>query len=119
MKQDESAGRAKRGGGLNLDFDAAEREIADAGPSPEDVFLREWRREIFALALGELRASSARTGKQVPYRIFEQYDLCESDRPSYAELAAEHAIAITSVTNHLAWARRELRRLVAELSGRI
>lgn len=119
MKQDESAGRIKRGGGLALDFDAAEQEIAAAGPSPEDVFLREWRREVFGLALDALRASMADTGKQVPYRIFEQYDLCDGERPSYAELAAEHGMAVTSVTNHLAWARRELRRLVAELSSRI
>jgi RNA polymerase sigma factor (sigma-70 family) len=118
-KQDESAGRIKRGGGLILNFDEAEREIAAAAPSPDDVFLREWRREVFARALDELRALAVRLEKEIPYRIFEQYDLCESERPSYAELAAEHGIAVTSVTNHLAWARRELRRLVAELSDRV
>ena len=113
MKQDESAGRLKRGGGLTqvFDFDAADREIAGA-PSVEDVFLREWQREMFALALQDLRDCCHRHGKQIHHRIFEQYDLAESARPNYAELAAEHGIPVTTVTNHLAWARRELRRLV-------
>ena len=34
--------------------------------------------------------------------------------PSYAELAREMGIPETQVTNHLAWARREFRRLVLE-----
>ena len=41
--------------------------------------------------------------------IFEAYDLADGERPSYAELAARHGIPETSVTNHLAWARRMLR----------
>jgi RNA polymerase sigma factor (sigma-70 family) len=115
MKQDEAAGRVKRGGDVEiatLDFDAAEREMAAASPSAEDVFYREWQREIFALALEDLREHCRTTGKEAQYRIFEQYDLSASDRPSYAELAAEHRIPATTVTNYLAWARRELRRLV-------
>src|SRR6476646_10129188 len=50
MKQDESAGRLKRGGELEIasfDFETAEREIASASPSPEDIFFREWQREMF------------------------------------------------------------------------
>jgi RNA polymerase sigma factor (sigma-70 family) len=117
MKQDESAGRLKRGGGTefaSLDFDAAEREIAASPPSPEDVFFREWRREIFAASLEDLRRLCRDSGKQRHYRIFEQYDLADATRPGYAELAAEHGVPVTAVTNHLAWARRELRRLVME-----
>ncbi|HEY7924248.1 MAG TPA: hypothetical protein VII62_13770, partial [Vicinamibacteria bacterium] len=34
--------------------------------------------------------------------------------PDYATLAREFALPVTQVTNHLAWARRELRRLVLE-----
>jgi RNA polymerase sigma factor (sigma-70 family) len=117
MKQDESAGRLKRGGGTEFaafDFDAAEREIAASAPSPEEVFFREWRREIFAAALADLRRLCIENHKQVHLRIFEQYDLTETARPSYAELAADHGIPVTGVTNYLAWARRELRRLVLE-----
>jgi DNA-directed RNA polymerase specialized sigma24 family protein len=112
MKQDESASRLKRGGGKTVlfDFDAAERELAGS-PSVEDVFLREWQREMFALGLQDLRALCADQAKTLQFHIFEQYDLAD-ERPSYAELAAEHTIPVTSVTNYLAWARRELRRLV-------
>ena len=115
QKQNEFAGRLKRGGGseiLGFDYDAAEREIASSMPSPEDLFFREWRREIFSLALEDLRDCCVRSGKQVQHRIFEQYDLAEGERPSYTVLAAEHGIPVTSVTNYLAWARRELRRLL-------
>jgi RNA polymerase sigma factor (sigma-70 family) len=119
-KQDESAMRLKRGGGaeLTFDFEAAERELASTAPSPEDVFLREWQREMFALALEDLRTLCHANGKQLSYRLFEHYDLADSGRPSYAELAAEHGIAVTTVTNHLAWARRELRRLMLARSER-
>lgn len=113
MKQDERANRLKRGGGATMlcDFEAAEREIAGA-PSVEDVFLREWQRQMFALGLEDLRAFCQSTGKSVQHAVFEAYDLADGDRPSYAELATRHAIPVTSVTNYLAWARRELRRLV-------
>jgi DNA-directed RNA polymerase specialized sigma24 family protein len=92
---------------MAFDFETAERELASTEPTPEDVFLREWEREVFARALADLKA----LGKPIPWRVFEQYDLCDEPRPSYAELAAEHGIPVTTVTNHLAWARRELRRL--------
>jgi RNA polymerase sigma factor (sigma-70 family) len=116
LKQDETAGRLKRGGGVEFtfDFDAAERELASTAPSAEDVFLREWEREVFARALAELRELCRSTGRERQYRVFEQYDLAEGARPSYAELAAEHGIPGTQVTNWLAWCRRELRRLVRE-----
>jgi RNA polymerase sigma factor (sigma-70 family) len=115
-KQDESAGRLKRGGGVEFtfDFEAAERELADRAPSPEDVFLREFEREVFARALADLGDLCESTGRATQHRIFEQYDLTDGARPGYAELAEEHGIPATSVTNYLAWCRRELKRLVRE-----
>src|SRR5262245_47527502 len=112
MKQDESAQRLKRGGGAVFDFDGAERELAASGGSPDDIFLREWQREVFARAVDDLRESYVAAGKHVQFRIFEQYDLAEGTRPDYAELACEHGISVAAVTNQLAAARRELRRLV-------
>ena len=116
MKQDQSASRLKRGGDVEFtfDFDAAERELASTAPSAEDVFLRESEREMFALALDDLRAVCRAAGKHSQLGIFEQYDLADDPRPSYAELAAEHNIPVTSVTNYLAWTRRELRRLLRD-----
>jgi RNA polymerase sigma factor (sigma-70 family) len=115
MKQNEAAHRLKRGGAVTFvfDFEAAERELAGS-PSPEDIFFREWRREMFALALQDLKEHCKAADRHTQYRIFEQYDLAEGGRPSYAALAAEHHLPVTTVTNHLAWARRELRRLLRE-----
>ena len=36
------------------------------------------------------------------------------ERPSYAELAAQNGLTVPTVTNYLAWSRRELRRFAAE-----
>lgn len=114
-----AASRLKRGGSaqaLSLDFETAEREleIATADATPEDVFHREWQRRMFELAIADLRAASAGQGKAVPFRVFEQYDLTAGERPSYEDLAREHSIAVTDVTNYLAWARRALKRQLLE-----
>jgi DNA-directed RNA polymerase specialized sigma24 family protein len=81
----------------------------------EAEFQREWARSLFALAVEDLRARCARTGKEVAFALFERYDIegaDSHDRPSYAELAAAHGLPVTQVTNHLHWARRELRAAV-------
>ena len=113
--------RQKRNAKLeSLDFSAAERELAlaDSNGTPEDIFHREWQRRLFELAITDLRRECDAGDKQVRFRIFEQYDLTTDLRPDYAALAAEHDVAVTTVTNHLAWARREIRRLVKERLAR-
>ena len=89
-------------------------EDSAATESPEQAFEREWQRQLFALALDDLRAHCEASGKLLQFRIFEAYDLAAGGRPSYADLAALHGIAETSVTNHLAWARRMLREFVTD-----
>ncbi len=106
-----TATRLKRGG--DVQFEPIDEQAATTA-SPEEVFEREWQRQLFALALDDLRARCDACGKQIQLRIFEAYDLAGGDRPSYADLAARHGIPETSVTNHLAWARRTLRQLVTE-----
>lgn len=106
-----AAHRQKRGGGIRLES-LEDRDLA--GESPEEAFEREWRRQLFALALGDLRACAVRESKDLQLAIFEAYDLECGERPTYAALAARYGIAETSVTNHLAWARRKLRSLVTE-----
>jgi RNA polymerase sigma factor (sigma-70 family) len=106
-----AANRQKRGGGV--EFEPVEEQAATT-ESPEQIFEREWQRQLFALALDELRAHCEGCGRQLQFRIFEAYDLADSGRPSYAELAAQYGIPETSVTNHLAWARRMLRAFVTE-----
>jgi RNA polymerase sigma factor (sigma-70 family) len=119
LKVHESETREKRGGGavvLSLDFPSAERELPLTTPegSPEDIFYREWQRQIFALALEDLRRWCRESGKEAQLAVFEAYDLAAAERPSYQELADRHGTPVTNITNYLAWARRELRRLTLE-----
>jgi DNA-directed RNA polymerase specialized sigma24 family protein len=119
-----AAGRLKRGGGqapLSLDFEGAEAELrrhgAGEGLGLDEFFHREWVRSLFGLAVEDLRRWAEASGRSVHFRLFERYDLEGPDspeRPSYGELAAEHGIPVTQVTNFLAATRRELRRLVLE-----
>jgi len=106
-----AARRVKRGG--DIEFEPVSEQAAST-ESPEQIFEREWQRQLFALALDDLRAHCAEAGKQLHFAIFDAYDLADGDRPSYADLAARHGIAETAITNHLAWARRMLRALVTE-----
>ena len=116
--------RLKRGGGathLPLDFAGAEQDLAFAGPpgadDPDAMFQREWMRSLFTLAVDSLRSECEAGGREVRYRLFMRCDLDPVEgrpRPSYRELAEEFALPVTQVTNHLAWARREFRRLVLE-----
>jgi RNA polymerase sigma factor (sigma-70 family) len=121
---DRDARRLKRGGGtplLSLEFELAEGELARTGlPSPEgldDFFEKEWVRSLFTAAVEQLRSTSEARGKEVVFTLFQRYDLDDAQpgRPTYADLAREYAISITDVTNHLAAARREFRRISLEL----
>jgi len=109
--QHAAAGRQKRGG--EIEFEPV-GEQAVATESPEQAFEREWQRQLFSLAIDDLRAHCEECGKQAQFRVFQAYDLADAERPSYAELAARHAIPETSVTNYLAWARRMLREFISE-----
>jgi hypothetical protein len=106
---------------LALDFGAAEGELGrsrrDPTPSMDELFYREWVRSLFAAAIDLLRVRLERAGRGLQFALFERYDLADGDgreRPSYGELAAEHAIPVTQVTNYLASARREFRRIVLD-----
>jgi RNA polymerase sigma factor (sigma-70 family) len=114
-------GRLKRGGGVDLlplDFATAEGEVrrhdAPVDDDPDATFEREWARGLFERAIESLRADCAADGHEARFRAFERYDLAgdDADRPSYAALAAELSLPVTTITNHLAWARREFRRRV-------
>jgi RNA polymerase sigma factor (sigma-70 family) len=133
--------RLKRGGdraavpldsapGWHPDYAAAEGELgrqgravpadrlADGSPEsdPEGWFHREWRRALFQRAVARLRARAA-GGREVRFTIFARYDLdgAREEGLTYAALGEELGLPATQVTNHLAWARRELRKIVLEL----
>ena len=127
--QEKAAHRIKRGGDallLSLDFEAAEGELGRAGRSAlpetalpaavEEFFQQEWLRHLFSLSVEALREELNARSKAVYFRLFERYDLEEenSKRPTYQQLAKEFGVAATDVTNFLAHARREFRRIVLE-----
>jgi RNA polymerase sigma factor (sigma-70 family) len=121
--EDKAARRLKRGGDaivLPLAFERAEGELSAAdipsGDSPERCFDAEWARSLFGLALDALRATCAAEGRLAHLDIFERYDLGDPSggRPTYEALGRPHGLSAAQVTNHLAWARREFRRLLLD-----
>jgi RNA polymerase sigma factor (sigma-70 family) len=124
--EDKAGRRQKRGGNIAhvaLDFAAAEEELGGAVmdpaaiPSPESLeefFEKEWLRSLFSLAVEELRKFCNARGRERSFRLFEAYDLDGNDKVSYEQLARDYAIAVTDVTNALAWARREFREIALE-----
>ena len=114
-------GRLKRGGAVTIvpiDLPDAERELQQQARSAvtdfDTFFHREWLRSLFAEAASRLRDACSGRGRPHRFALFELYDLAEDedDRPSYAELARRFDLSATDVTNELAAARREFRRLV-------
>ena len=124
--EDKAGRRQKRGGNialLALDFAAAEEELGGTVmdpakiPSPESLeefFEKEWLRSLFSLAVEELRELCKSRQRERTFRLFEAYDLEGHDKISYEQLAKDYSIAVTDVTNTLAWARREFRRIALE-----
>jgi RNA polymerase sigma-70 factor (ECF subfamily) len=116
--------RLKRGGGASFvpleseDKDGEPRELPlTDGSDLEAEFQREWARSLWTLAVEALRERSLGTSREVAFALFERYDLEDHDaaeRPRYADLAGEFSLPVTQVTNHLHWARQELRKVVLE-----
>lgn len=128
--QKKSDQRLKRGAGqdhLSLDFAGVENELTSNLPAPdlnpEDFFHREWVRSLFILSIETLEEFYRQTGRELHFKIFELYDLEESaaDKVSYGSLANQFALKTTDVTNYLAAARRDFRKIllqkVRELTG--
>jgi RNA polymerase sigma factor (sigma-70 family) len=124
MNEYKAACRQKRGGEvqhLALDFSGADEELGTvdaaaiaSAESLDEFFEKEWIRSLFALAVEELRALATEREREGAFRLFEAYDLEGDDDISYQQLAEQNGIAVTEVTNALAWARREFRRIALE-----
>src|SRR5229473_4834961 len=124
--EDKAGRRQKRGGNelhVALDFAAAEEELGATVmdpaliPSPESLeefFEKEWVRSLFALAVEDLRELCVARERERTFRLFESYDLDGNEKLSYEQLSKEFGIPVTDVTNVLAWARREFRRIALE-----
>jgi RNA polymerase sigma factor (sigma-70 family) len=122
--EQKAASRLKRGGGRTItpvdvsrfDEDLAAHARSDE-PDPERWFHREWIRGLFADAVDRLRVRCESSGRSTAFTLFHRYDIepeGAAPRPTYADLARETGIAVTAVTNELAWARRAFREIVLE-----
>ena len=83
----------------------------------EAWFDREWVRSLFEASVEALRRETSDTAREVRFRILARHDLeptHDENRPTYRAIAEEFGLSVTQVTNHLAWARRELKRHVHE-----
>ncbi|MGH9539720.1 MAG: RNA polymerase sigma factor, partial [Terriglobales bacterium] len=85
--QEKAARRLKRGGDvqvLSLDFESAEGELQQievpSSESMEEFFEREWARNIFSLALEQLRQECEQRGKQIHFQLLELYDVDEAGK---------------------------------------
>lgn len=108
------AAEQRRTPALPVDFEAAERELS-AVPATgiEDYFQAEWVRHLFSEAVALLQQEYESSGRERQYALFARYDLDEAAAQlTYEQLAAEFAIPATRVTNWLAAARRDFRRIV-------
>lgn len=119
LQQRKAARADKRGGQagvLSLDFVTAEgelrgREVADPGDI-EELFEREFVRELFTQSVGQLRQELEARGRDVVFAAFDRHDLGPDQGISYADLARELGISVSQVTNHLHAARRRFREIV-------
>src|SRR6267142_1596258 len=126
MNEDKAGKRQKRGGTIPhvaLDFAAAEEELGATAIDPatiaspeslEEFFEKEWVRSLFALAVEDLRELCEERERARTFHLFESYDLDGNKQITYEQLSKEFGIPVTDVTNALAWARREFRKIALE-----
>jgi RNA polymerase sigma factor (sigma-70 family) len=120
LTAEEARKRIKRGGGFEMvaaDSAEAEREFARSSPAldPETAFDREWARNLFARSIAILEQRLSALDKRRYFEALKLYDLHDGpDRPSYADVGAALGVEVTTVTNYLHAARKELRSIVLE-----
>ena len=122
MNEDKAAQRLKRGGDvalLPLALESSEGEwmqLPIAAPrTPEEIFTREFARSLFGLAIERLRRECIAKGRSLHFQLLELYDIDEGgEELTYDDVARRFGLKATDVTNYLAWARREFRRIVLQ-----
>ena len=126
MNENKAGQRQKRGGStphVALDFAAADEELGATAIDPakitspeslEEFFEKEWVRSLFALAVEDLHELCEQCERSRTFRLFEAYDLEDNQKSSYEQLSKDYGIPVTDVTNALAWARREFRRIALD-----
>ncbi len=115
----------KRGGGRTIvSLDVADLEAdrtlpGKGAPTPEELFDRQWARDVLAESLAELRRRLAAEGRDECLRVYEAYELSPpAEGRSYAELGRTMGLTEHQVKNHLDAARERLEHIVRERLAR-
>jgi len=115
----------KRGGGrVIVSLDVSELEGAcspseKGEPTPEELFDRQWARDVLVESLADLRRRLTGEGKAECLRVYETYELSSSpEPPSYAALGRDLGLTEHQVKNHLDSARERLEQIVRERLAR-
>lgn len=115
MNRQQAAGREKRGAArvVNVDFAAAEAELAGQTPSvapdADAFFQQEFVRALFDRAIAAMRDEAHARGRALHWTLFERYDLAPGEKPAYAALAKEFSLTPGQVTGYLAQMRGAFR----------
>jgi RNA polymerase sigma factor (sigma-70 family) len=115
----------KRGGGrtiLSLDVSEIETDqfmSEQKDRTPEEVFDRQWARDVLMESLADLRRVLIAEGKTECFRVYEAYELSsdEGDR-SYGATGRRLGLTEHQVKNHLDSARARLEFIVRERLAR-
>jgi DNA-directed RNA polymerase specialized sigma24 family protein len=97
-----------------------EDEICEPQTSdPEAAFDRAWVAELIRAAVECLRHRALRDGRELPFRVFAEYDLFEaSPRGTYADVAARLGLTSSEVRRYLHDVREDLRAEIRRLVAR-
>jgi len=116
--QHRDAHRQKRGGdAVHLPVEAGGVDVPADGVDAERAFEEAWARSVLALAVTRFEELCVEGAKTEHLALFRRYDLDPDDEGPirYEDLAREHGLRVTDVTNRLAWARRAFRAVALEL----
>ncbi|MBI4243569.1 MAG: sigma-70 family RNA polymerase sigma factor [Planctomycetes bacterium] len=81
---------------------------------PVESFDKEWAKTVIVRSIKTLKTKLAEDGKEVYFKVFENYDLNNSEdlNPTYINIAEKLGIKDSDVRNYLVHARRELRKIL-------
>jgi RNA polymerase sigma factor (sigma-70 family) len=111
--------RLKRGGGsehlsVELLDQGEDLELSDNMQSHAAFFEREWVRSVFEQALAAFVAECNEKDRAQASQLFERYYLSGETSISYEDLANQFSLTTSDITNRLAGARRDFRRILLD-----
>jgi RNA polymerase sigma-70 factor (ECF subfamily) len=115
----------KRGGGrtiLSLDVSDVETErfLAEkTEKTPEEIFDRQWARDVLLESIADLRRILTSEGKGECLRVYEAYELAPGPEVrTYGSIGRDLGLSEHQVKNHLDAARERLEQIVRERLAR-